>query len=302
MAQGFFKCPGIMLGTAGFGLNYGVANRRGRVSGEEACSMVRRAIERGASAFDTAPGYGESEKVLGDIFRGLGAERGGLFLSDKIPPVPEGISREAVFDFIRSSVQLSLKNLGLDFLDVCLFHREKDAVYLEELLELKHSGMIGEAGVSVYTPSAALGIAEGGLAGALQAPASALDRRFLEAGVFESARERGMFISARSVYLQGLMLMDEDDIPPALSAARPALGALEKLSRDAGMERSEFALRYVLSLRGVSSVIVGADCLKQLEGSLDAAEKGPLDPDVFAEANEAIPELKEKILLPFNWG
>lgn len=290
----------IMLGTANFGLDYGIANRAGKVLHEEARSMVEYGLGRGMNSFDTAPGYGDSEKVLGEIFNELGVSGEDVFVSDKIPPVPEVFSNREAQDFIRGSVLSSLEKLGLDFIDVCLFHREKDAAFLDGLLKLRDEGLVKEAGVSFYYPGPALDLIEKGFAGALQVPASALDKRFLSAGVFERAERSSVSVFVRSVYLQGLMLMQEET-PESLAGVRPVLRALRALAVKAGMGMGELALRYALSIPGASCIITGADGMKQLGENLDIAEKGPLEPGFFGEALKLVPELPEEILLPTLW-
>ncbi len=295
------KASKIMLGTVQFGLDYGIANRAGKVPYGEARAMVEYALGKGVDSFDTAPGYGDSEEVLGRIFGELGAGKEKIFISDKIPPVPEGFSAEEAAGFIKNSVLGSLKKLKVDFIDLCLFHREKDACYMESLAKLKEEGFIKEAGVSVYNPDAAFRIMGKKLAGALQVPASALDKRFYKSGFFENAVKAGVCVFARSVYLQGLLLMGEDETPEHLAEARPAVSALRKLAAGAGLGMGEFALRYVLSIKGISSVLSGADSIKQLKENLNAVEKGALPQDLFEKAVEAVPELSEYVLLPFNW-
>jgi aryl-alcohol dehydrogenase-like predicted oxidoreductase len=301
MVNGISKCSKITLGTVQFGVDYGIANRSGKVKRSEALAMASRALERGVNSFDTAPGYGESEKVLGGIFRELGIRSEDLFLSDKIPPVPEGFSAGEIYAFIRGSVIGSFGNLGVDFIDVCLLHREKDALYMEELLKLKDEGIIGETGVSAYMPETAIGVIEEGLAGVVQIPANVFDNRFFERGVFNMAGEKEVSVFVRSVYLQGLLLMKENEAPEFLSEVRPALRILSSLAAEAGMAVDEFALRYAISLPGVSSVLVGADNLKQLNKNLNYAEKGPLEPDLFEKTVEAVPKLPERLVTPVFW-
>ncbi len=291
----------IMLGTAQFGLDYGIASTAGKVSYGEARGMVEYGLRRGMNSFDTAPGYGDSEEILGRIFRELGVSGEDVFVSDKIPPVPVALPKKETEEFIRGSVFTSLERLGLESMDVCLFHREKDAVLLEELLKLKEEGFVKEAGVSVYYPKPALDLIGKGFAGALQVPASALDRRFLSAGVFKRAEKKGITVFIRSAYLQGLMLMGEENVPESLSEARSAVKVLARLAGEAGVERSELALRYALALPGGKCVIAGADNIVQFENTLDIAEKGPLEPGLIQRADEALPELSEKVILPFNW-
>lgn len=73
----------LALGTAQFGMSYGVANHRGQVSPDEACELLRLAQNSGINTVDTAISYGDSEAVLGECLCD------GLQIFTKLPPVPE---------------------------------------------------------------------------------------------------------------------------------------------------------------------------------------------------------------------
>ena len=65
---------------------------------------------------------------------------------------------------------------------------------------------------------------------------------------------------------------------------------------------AELALRYVLSIEGVTSVLVGVDSSRQMEENLRLFEKGPLGPDLMADVIEAVPDLSDDILMPDRWS
>src|SRR5580658_3456445 len=80
----------LTLGTAQFGLNYGVANRSGQPSFDDVCAILRRAYERGVNVIDTAPGYGSSEEVLGKALRQLDLV-GKMRVVTKVSHLPAGL-------------------------------------------------------------------------------------------------------------------------------------------------------------------------------------------------------------------
>jgi aryl-alcohol dehydrogenase-like predicted oxidoreductase len=202
-----------MLGTVQFGLRYGIANRNGQPSYETARAILVCAYEGGVNCLDTASAYGTSEGVIGKVLSELGiADR--MVVVSKVYPMAGGFSsRQAADAFVEESVTRSLKRLRLDVLPICLFHWEENFCYVESLLRLKEKRLVRHIGSSVMTPGVASRIVSSGLAEAVQIPASLLNHRFPRSGICEEARRRGTAIFARSVYLQGLLLMPEEDIP-----------------------------------------------------------------------------------------
>src|SRR5262249_5365793 len=115
---------------------------------------------------------------------------------------------------IETSVAESRRRLKLDCLPVVLFHREADAQYGNVLADLKERGWLKHFGVSCDNkPGQAARFVARGIFSALQLPANILDRRHLQSGVFEEAGSQEVALFIRSVYLQGLLVMPEADVP-----------------------------------------------------------------------------------------
>ncbi|HUT74807.1 MAG TPA: aldo/keto reductase [Armatimonadota bacterium] len=291
----------LMLGTVQLGMPYGIANRAGQPSYEVARDIIACAYEGGVTCFDTAAAYGASEQVLGQALAELGlADR--MTVATKIRPVEDRtFSDAAAREKIEGSVAGSLRALRLEALPLCLFHREHDFRCIEHLLRLKEKGLVRHVGASVMTPKATAAIIGSGLAEAVQLPASLLDHRFARAGILTEARRRGVAVFARSIYLQGSLLMSEREIPSCLEAAIPVRRELEALAREAGMSLAELAARYVLSLDGVTCVVIGMESVEQLRENLTLIERGPLAPALCAAIGRAVPELPDDLLMPNRW-
>jgi len=102
----------------------------------------------------------------------------------------------------------------------------------------------------------------------VQIPTNILDRRFEKVGVFRIADEKEKKIYIRSVFLQGLILMDLKEIPEKMAFAKPVLEKLESLSIDLGLTRKEMALGYVKSEMPNASVIFGVDTPEHVRENL----------------------------------
>jgi aryl-alcohol dehydrogenase-like predicted oxidoreductase len=292
----------LTLGTVQFGLPYGIANRTGQPPYGEVLAILEAAYAGGVRSLDTAAVYGTSEEVLGRALAELGI-RDSMVVTTKVTQIAnEGVSAKEADAFVEESVVKSLKNLRLDVLPICLFHLEGNFLrYADSLLKLKERGLVRRAGSSVNFPGPTLEILGSGKAEAVQMPTSILDHRFLRQGVPALAARQGAALFVRSIYLQGLLLMKEEDILPELSAVIPVIRSLQGIAREAGMGMTELAVRYMLSLPGVTSLVVGVDTAAQMRENAAVFGKGPLPADLRARVEQAVPDLPDAILFPGNW-
>jgi aryl-alcohol dehydrogenase-like predicted oxidoreductase len=298
-----YQLSRLMLGTVQFGLPYGVGNRTGQPTYGDALAMVAAAVEGGVNCFDTAAAYGTSEEVLGRALHELGvADR--VIVVTKVRPLTAAELADGVLAAraIERSVADSRQRLRLDCLPVVLFHREADAAYCDVLARLRTQGWLHHAGVSCDNrPGPATAFVAAGQLSALQLPANVLDRRHQRSGVFPRAAARGVAVFIRSVYLQGLLLMPEDDIPPALREVVPARRCLASLASAAGMPLAELAVRFMLAQPGVTCVLTGVETVAQVHENLAIVARGPLPADLLRAIDLATPELSETLITPSLW-
>ena len=290
-----------MLGTVQFGQAYGIANKTGQPSYRAVCDILACAAEGGVNCLDTAAAYGTSEETLGGALAELGlAER--MLIVTKIPRIPDASwSRAAIEKHIEQSVRTSLTRLRLEALPACLFHDENDWRYADVLLKLKERGLIRHAGCSVMTPAATRSIIASGQAEAIQLPVNIMDQRWRQAGILDSAARSRVPLFARSVYLQGLLLMPEADISAVLAAAIPVRRQLQALAARLCIPLAEMAVRYILGLEGITCALVGVDSVGQMRENLELFSKNHLPPDVAREISALVPILPDIILKPNLW-
>jgi aryl-alcohol dehydrogenase-like predicted oxidoreductase len=192
----------------------------------------------------------------------------------------------------RKMIDLQFMVRGQEFMG-CFFHREQDFRYADSLLKLRARGLVERVGCSTTTASATRTIIGSGLAEAVQFPASVLDRRFSRPEIAGAARSSGMEVFARSVYLQGLVLLPDATTPEDLRRVIPARRRIAELARDAGIPLAELALRYVLGLRDPTSILVGVDSVDQMRANLALFAKGPLPPDLMRAVVATAPVLSD---------
>lgn len=264
------KVKKLVLGTAQFGLPYGIANAHGQVSAEEARAILERAENIGIDMLDTAIAYGESEICLGMV----GVSRWKVV--SKLPAVPEHCIDIESWAF--KSVDASLERLRIPRLHGFLLHRsdqllghDGEALY-RALANLKEQGLVEKTGISIYDPMELDTLTERFSFDIIQAPFNILDNRMNESDWMGRLSRQGTEVHVRSIFLQGLLLMPASLRPERFSRWKPLWSQLELWFSETGITPLEACLRHALSQQQADRVIVGVDSLNHLKGILRAAD------------------------------
>jgi aryl-alcohol dehydrogenase-like predicted oxidoreductase len=259
----------IALGTVQFGLFYGIANETGQVSRAESKAMLQLASASGIDTLDTAVAYGESEVRLGEA----GVQNFNVIT--KLPAIPASCT--SIGDWVREQVNLSLSRLGLPKVYGILVHRSadligKDGGSLWYELEALHSiGLVEKIGVSIYSPTELEKVFERFSVDLVQAPLNLVDRRLVTSGWLDRLKERGVELHTRSAFLQGLLLMPMDSLPPEYWRWRSLFFHWYQWLFENNYSALEACLAYPLSFQQVDRVVVGADSLQQLRQIIGTA-------------------------------
>lgn len=258
----------LALGTVQFGLAYGIANESGQVSSAEAAEILDRAWAAGIGTLDTAIAYGESERRLGQI--GVRQWR----VISKLPAVPETCGD--VDAWVRESVYGSLQRLGIPRLGGLMLHRSQqldgvhgDALY-KALAAVKERGEAEKIGVSIYGPEELDALVPRYQFDLVQAPFNVFDRRLVESGWLSRLRGAGTEVHVRSVFLQGLLLMDPASRPAAFDKWQALWKQWHRWLDDQALTPLQACLGYAMSQAGIDRVVVGVDSVMQLQEILSA--------------------------------
>jgi len=292
----------MTVGTAQFGMPYGINNSTGMPSPHEISRIVHRAIEHGVTSFDTARSYGESELRLGEALAGGWHHRATVIT--KLAPIEDG-SGTAVRAAVETSVIESCRALRVDRLDVLLLHRAHNlrsvggAVW-ERLLQFKAAGMVGRLGVSVQNRDE-LALAEADPhVEVIQLPFNLLDRRW--AG--RSTTRGDLEVHVRSVFLQGLLIGAPADRWPRMPRLDPEamLSVLKDLVGDLGRASlSDLAIAFVRAHGWVDSLVIGVETDAQLADNLRLFANRPLDAAEVELVRQRVPAAPETLLDPAQW-
>ena len=258
----------LALGTVQFGLSYGVANQSGLVALEEVSRIIAAAANAGMRTLDTAIAYGTSESVLGSC----GVT--GWEIVTKLPAIPDDC--EDVQAWLLNQIEGSLTRLNVDSVHGVLLHRPDQlfgvhgSVLLRALRLMQTRGYTKRIGVSIYAPAELDDILALGIFDLVQAPLNILDRRLVDSGWTQRLRERGVELHTRSVFLQGLLLMQYAQRPTKFNRWSSIWNEWARWLEVSGLSPVQACLRYVLSIREVDRLIVGVDNLAHLQDILSA--------------------------------
>jgi aryl-alcohol dehydrogenase-like predicted oxidoreductase len=287
-------------------LGYGAMELRGEPHGpatvdEDAGRLLNEVLDAGINLIDTSPDYGRSEELIG---RYLGHRRDEYFLASKcgclLGPPPPGARPPFPHDWsaanVRAGVEQSLRRLGTDRLDLVQVHMSPSRVQLDAddtvptLMALRDEGKVRFIGMSGILPNLPDHIAMGAFE-VFQIPYSALQREHEE--LITAAAGTGAGTLIRGGAARGTAAEDKNwTVQPLSSCGPPAQDRWQAAGLDdvldGGMSRHEFILRFTLSHPALSSTIVGTSSLEHLRGNLAIAAKGPLPPDLYQRARDAL--------------
>jgi len=259
----------IALGTAQFGLDYGVANSSGRVSYEDVSLIVSKARSHGLRMLDTAVAYGQSEAILGQI--GVSEWQ----VVSKLPEIPDGT--EDIQQWVENQVQGSLQRLRIPRLYALLLHRPDQILgsfgkrLINAMKAVKVQGLIEKFGVSVYSPGELEELFRSFDFDVVQAPLNILDRRLLDSGWAKRLQSAGVELHARSVFLQGLLLFRNDERPQKFRRWHEVWAAWDNWLTQNSLTPLEGCLSYVYSMSDVNQIVVGVDKTRHLDEIIAAS-------------------------------
>jgi L-glyceraldehyde 3-phosphate reductase len=307
---------GLRLPAISLGLwhNFGGVDRL-----EDAREMVLHAFDRGVTHFDLANNYGpppgSAEETFGRILRrDLADYRDELIISSKAGyymwpgPYGEWGSRK----YLVASLDQSLRRMGIDYVDIFYSHRPDPETPLEETMGaldyIVRSGKALYVGISSYsaeqTREAAQILRRLGTPCVIHQPSYNMFNRWIEDGLLDAVREEGMGCIVFSPLAQGL-LTDRylDGVPEDSRAAKPH-GALretsitaEKLARvrrlndlaqARGQTLAQMSIAWVLRHPQVTSALIGASRVAQIDDAIDALEKRELAPEELQSIEDTL--------------
>lgn len=286
----------LALGTVQFGMDYGINSLNGQVQKDEVTSILNYASEICINMIDTAPSYGDCEQIIGSN------NLLNFSVVSKTRHYDNPVITANDVELMCNDFNKSLTRLNKNFIYGLLIHNSNDLLkkgsdqLFNQLENFKQNGLIKKIGISAYTESQIQAVVDRFDIDLIQIPFNIIDRRLIDSGILNELQKKGIEIHARSIFLQGLLLMTSNNLPSKFNQWRYLWKIWEEWLLENNITAIEASVRYAISVPEISKVIVGVDSKNQLE-------------QIYNASKGAIPQIPEKfftndpnILNPSNWS
>jgi len=282
-----------ILGTANLGQKYGIDANQLDLSSEEVQSLLSTAQKRGIHHFDTAVAYGNSEDILGK------------YLETKFNPVVSSKIKESdcltLEQTINSVEKIRNRIKGIK-IETIYLHEDKPLLssnsqkIVTNLDECRKRGLFSKIGVSLYEEEDIIRVSESyPEIKTFQVPENVADRRLLESKILMSMKGNGHQIVIRSVFLQGLLLLQNSEIPRKFVEMKGTIRSINLYARSKGVTPLDVCLGYLHAIPWKTDVIIGANNRNQLLEIMNSNYK------IENDFSSKIQSLTESLIDPRKW-
>ena len=284
----------IALGTAQFGLPYGISNVNGQVERTEIDKILDFARSAGISMLDTAIAYGNSEENIG------ATDSVGFEIVTKLPPLTG--AETSVAKWVRNQIENSLVKLKRNLVYGLLLHNPADllGIYGDELYEslalLKEEGLVKKIGISIYTPTELDSLIPRYMPDIVQAPFNVFDRLLDTSGWLARLSKMNVEVHVRSVFLQGLLIQQPNERPANFEKWNQEFAKFDSWTESRQVSPLASCLGHVLSYPEISKVLVGVTSTNEL-AEIIAATTG-----YSQRAPDNLQSADLELIQPINWN
>jgi len=282
------------LGTVQFGLNYGVANTVGQVSQSVMGEILNCAKEEGMSTLDTAISYGSSEERLGKC----GVEDWNIVT--KLPPLPNDCTD--ITNWVNNEISASLERLHVNRVYALLLHKPTQLLgSYGELLwyamkQLKRNGLVKKIGFSIYESVELDLLWSDFQPDIIQAPYNILDQRLKISGWLEKLKKHDVEVHVRSVFLQGLLLLNHQTRPEKFNRWNDMWKVWDQWLFDEQLDPVDACLGFVNAEHLIDRIVVGVDSLSQLQELICSTNAQVKD------VPQELCQVDNDLINPANWN
>lgn len=282
----------IILGTAQFGLAYGINNKTGKPSQELVFEILNLAYDSGIRILDSAEAYGNAHKVIGN-FHARHPDRKFEIIS-KLPHDFEGN--------IAQKINKYLDELGTSKLKALLFHSYKVYKSNRLLFDKKHRADYRDkfelTGVSVYTNEEFSDVIDDETIDIIQLPFNLFDNISLRGELIAKAKGRGKMIHTRSAFLQGLFFVEDSN--KTTEALKKEIKIVKDFCAELNISISTLALNYCIQQPLIDNVLIGVETMEQLQQNLESSLI-EIPQNYISKINSIIVNNKD-LLNPVKWN
>ena len=250
------------LGTATFGSNYGIANHGKVLQMKDCFEILDAAQSLEIQSLDTAPDYGTSEEIIGKFYH----TNPNFKIYTKISGNVEISIQSVKYALSQSKAKLNYQKLeGVYFHSPEKLISSQKKQVKEVIAWIRENGITSKVGISVYEEDQLKRMAEDyPELNLFQVPENILDRRLLDSQVVRELKKEGAEFNIRSIFLQGLLLMKENEAPLKLKKAFPKISQLIEIASSYRITLENLCLSYAQSISWASNLIIGVHSKAQL--------------------------------------
>lgn len=288
----------LCIGSANFGQKYGIKNIN-NISNKDVENIITNSFNNDIYYIDTAPTYGEAQSKIGDILTKHSLNNKAKCISK----IDHNVSLSSI-DSLKISIKNSLNELQINSLWGLLLHRIPDNIsddFIGLINSLKSENYIKKFGISIYDPSDAIFFAQKDYIDIIQVPFNCLDRRLIDNNFFKICSENNITPIIRSIYLQGALLMNENEIfNSKLVWAKNEFEIFRSFCNKRHLNPAAMCLQSVDKYVNDSIIIIGVNSFDEYLKNLNFFKKNN-DHAIFQEWWDNLPIYSNKLLNPSEW-
>lgn len=280
----------FILGTAQFGLNYGINNSVGQPTPSDVFKIFDAALDYDIRILDTAEAYGKAHEIIGKYQ----LETQKFKINTKFSSVePKAFIEQ---------VDMACKKLVIDQIETCFYHSYKEyhsqslKKYFDQLIQ---KGLIKKIGVSVYTNEEFEEVINDPVIDVIQIPFNIFDNYSQRGELLLKAKAANKIIQVRSIFLQGLVFIEPDNLKGNTNELKEEIIMLRSICKDYKISISSLCIQYAFNFLEIDHIIIGIDTLEQLKSNINSSINA-LSSDIIDCINK-IHVSNTSLLYPYNW-
>ncbi len=283
----------MILGTAQLGLNYGISNKEGQPTLEQAGEILEIAHTYGVKILDTAFTYGDSEKVIGE------SNENRFEVISKLPDLSK-IEFTDDYKEISKFLHRTLDNTKQNKLHAYLLHSVDNLKFNGESLwrqmeDFKDKGFVKKIGYSLYCPKQLDIYFDQYKPDIVQIPMNILDRQFQKTGWLKRLKDNDVEVHVRSVFLQGLLLIQCEEQILKFPQYKNTWDLYKNELDNYGGSALDYCLGFIKGVDEVDEIVIGANSALELKEIM-------VSQAMFNSAPIELASSDEKLIYPFNWN
>ena len=253
----------IILGSANFNQTYGI--KRNSIKTKEIKKLLNYALEKKIKLIDTSPLYHQSEKIIGKL------NNSRFKIISKIPKKPKKIKKKEINKWLRQSVMSSLKIKKIRKFECLLLQDAKSLLsengneIYKSINSIKKNLFTKKIGISIYEFKILEKILKRFKFDVIQVPLNIFDQRLIETGWLKEFKKRKIEIHARSIFLQGILLLGYNNLPNKLKKFKYIWKNWENWLKENKLSRLQACLSFKKHHKKLDGVVLGLDSKKQLK-------------------------------------